>query len=481
MLLLSLLIPFWLGSFLVWFLFRVQMPRRSYLLMKCCLAVGIGSGISSCGFFLWSVVFHPARDGFVLLEIIFSLGLGSALFYAVKSHGRPNGSHLNDEQVPRLRMPSFLPLVFFIALIAATMTIAALSWNSPHGVWDGWAIWNMRARFLFRSGDQWRNTFSNSLAWSHPDYPLLIPALIARCWSYIGHETTVVPAAVSILFTFATAGLIFSSLSILRSTSQGLLAGLALLGTPFFIQQGASQEADIPLGFFFLATMVLLCLHDRLAKHDYSLLFLAGMTAGFSAWTKNEGLLFLAVVIVSRIAMWALAKKNKVFGRQLFSFAVGLGPILAMILYFKTQLAPPNDLLSSQGVQTTLDRLTDGSRYWQIGKTWAEEMIHFGNWAVSLPLLLAFYIAVVGIKLEERDRRGIASALIILCNLLAGYFFVYVISPYDLQWHLATSLKRLLLQVWPSALFTFFLLVSTPEESLQEKNCDLTQTRAGRT
>jgi len=44
-----------------------------------------------------------------------------------------------------------------------------------------------------------------------------------------------------------------------------------------------------------------------------------------------------------------------------------------------------------------------------------------------------------------------------------GYFAVYLITPYDLVWHLSHSLGRLFLQVWPSALFLFFLAIKGPE------------------
>jgi len=51
---------------------------------------------------------------------------------------------------------------------------------TPHGAWDAWAIWNLRARFLAGPGDAWRAAFDDALAWSHTDYPLLLPATVAR-------------------------------------------------------------------------------------------------------------------------------------------------------------------------------------------------------------------------------------------------------------------------------------------------------------
>jgi hypothetical protein len=325
----------------------------------------------------------------------------------------------------------------------------------------------MRARFLARGGDQWLDAFSRLLSSSQPDYPLLLPGIVARCWMYIGSETQVIPALVSMLFTFAIVGLIFSSLSIFRSKSQAFLGALVLLGTFFFIDHGASQYADVPLAFFFLATTALFCLYDRLSENNYGLLFLAGITAGFSAWTKNEGLLFLASIIVARFVVIVSLKGWKTILRQMFPFFIGLTPILIIIIYFKTQIAPPSVLLFSQGSEAVLEKLKDISRYFAISKAFVREIVHFDKGVVHPVPLLAFYLLCLGIKIEEKDKLSIATALITLCLMLAGYFFIYVITPLDLNWHLAHSLDRLLLQLWPSFLFVYFLIVAAPLQALR--------------
>src|SRR5438128_7423421 len=102
-------------------------------------------------------------------------------------------------------------------------------------------------------------------------------------------------------FTFGSMGLAYGSLTLLRSRGQGLLAGIVLLGTPFLIKHGASQYADVPLGFFFLATLVLFSLREREAGDRNGLPALAGLMAGLAAWTKNEGSFFVLVVLVARI------------------------------------------------------------------------------------------------------------------------------------------------------------------------------------
>jgi hypothetical protein len=60
---------------------------------------------------------------------------------------------------------------------------------------------------------------------------------------------------------------------------------------------------------------------------------------------------------------------------------------------------------------------------------------------------------------EEREDR---SSVLVLPLILAGYFFIYLITPYDLRWHLRFSLNRLFLQLWPSAVFLFFLAAPIP-------------------
>src|SRR6266550_538828 len=72
------------------------------------------------------------------------------------------------------------------------------------------------ARFLFLGGSHWRDGFSTLIPWSHSDYPPLVPAAIAHVWSYIGHDDPIVPAILGLVFTFATLGLLVSSLATLR-------------------------------------------------------------------------------------------------------------------------------------------------------------------------------------------------------------------------------------------------------------------------
>ena len=236
-------------------------PRsRSTLLLRISLSAGFGLAVFSITYFLarWSGFLHLwAIDGAscaILLIAVMSL----------RKHriGAAPNLEAQDHKTPRCLLISF-----GVALLAALYSGILRAVIRPYGSgWDSFAIWNLHARFLFRGGIDWRDGFSPLIPWSHPDYPLLLPAAIAHFWTVMGRETTAVPAVIGLVFTFSTVALLFSGLDILVSRTSALLGAMCLLSTPFFIDLGTWQYADVPLSFFILATLVLLHLHDRLAK-----------------------------------------------------------------------------------------------------------------------------------------------------------------------------------------------------------------------
>jgi hypothetical protein len=336
----------------------------------------------------------------------------------------------------------------------------------PHGDgWDAYAIWNLHARFLFLGGDHWRDGFSSLIPRSHPDYPVLLPAAIAHFWCYLGYDSPAVPAIIGLAFSFITVGLLFSSLDRLRGRIAAILGGLALVSTPFFVEQGSSQYADIPLSFFFLVAIALPFLsYDRSgdsASHR-RLLALAGLACGFAAWTKNEGLLFLfAVVLAQTIAIFR--RKSESVSREwrdgnwpsLTVLFLSMIPALVLIAWFKHAVAPSGDLFSSPPEMS--HKLLSPSRYWAVLQWYAKEFLRFGHWLfLPITLLLAVFCFM---RVRPAHIKGhiFRTSVWTLVVTLVGYFVIYVITPYDLYWHLRFSLNRLFLQLWPCAIFLFFV------------------------
>jgi hypothetical protein len=146
-------------------------------------------------------------------------------------------------------------------------------------------------------------------------------------------------------------------------------------------------------------------------------------------------------------------------------FAAGLMPILLVLIYFKLTISAHSWLLSAEG-PNLIGKLTDFSRYRTILDSFVREGLGFRNWPAVVPLL-AFYLLLLGIRIETKQRASIAGLLIALGVMLAGYFMIFVITPRDLVWHLST-VDRLYAQLWPTFIFIFFLIVRTPEQAFIE-------------
>jgi hypothetical protein len=338
----------------------------------------------------------------------------------------------------------------------AALCVGVRVFTTPHGDWDAWASWNMKARMIYLGGDHWRDVFSGLLPDAVPEYPLLLPLSVANLWLTVDSSAAIAPALLVAAFACATVLTLASGLSLLRSKSQGLLAGTVLAATPFFVIHGSSQYADVPLACFFLSTIVLLALYGR--EPDSRLLLLAGLTAGFAAWTKNEGLVFLVAVAASRL----------IFGRRrraLLWYLAGAAPPIIMVVYLKWFLASAsNQMLAGQGLHSTLDRLADISRYRIIASAFVGQFAQLGDWPISILLLLLLYAVVQGFRDKAERGPGFRPLSAILILMLAAYLGFYLVTPFDLQFHLQVSLNRLMIQLWPSALFVYFLAVRRPEE-----------------
>ncbi|MGH7830218.1 MAG: glycosyltransferase family 39 protein, partial [Candidatus Binatia bacterium] len=269
------------------------------------------------------------------------------------------------------------------------------------------------------------------------------------------------------LFTLGAILLLTSAVSRIRGRAQGFLAGILLIGTPYFITHGISQYSDIPLAFFFLASFAAAALHDWDQNQSPKYLVLAGVMAGLAAWTKNEGLLFIAAFFLARFGVKLRRQGPRTACRELFLMGAGLLPVLAVVFYVKTQLYAPQTILETRGIPYNFGNFLDLSRYLRILFVYKKKLIEFGHWPLSLPVLLVFYGLWIGASRSRRTKAAGGSMLLTLLFMLGGYFVVFLSTPHSLGWHLRTSIDRLFLCLWPSFLLAYFLIVKTPNEAVQ--------------
>src|SRR5207237_7498520 len=138
-----------------------------------------GIGLTSCLFFLCRL----AAPGFPRLSLFIEIAVFGWLVFAIVRKRIPPGQTGGAAGFP------FTLLLLTALLIAAAIVSSAMTdaWEAnPQGNWDAWSIWNLRARFLAAEGNLPHRAWSPALSWTHPEYPLLVSAFVARCLTYAG-------------------------------------------------------------------------------------------------------------------------------------------------------------------------------------------------------------------------------------------------------------------------------------------------------
>jgi hypothetical protein len=60
--------------------------------------------------------------------------------------------------------------------------------------------------------------------------------------------------------------------------------------------------------------------------------------------------------------------------------------------------------------------------------------------------------AGLGFSIDAKSLRAWMAGAATLVAAAAGYFAAYVLSPFELEWHVSTSMGRLVTQLWPAAI-----------------------------
>ena len=326
----------------------------------------------------------------------------------------------------------------------------------PHGGTDGHAIWNSHARYLYRDPTSWQQHFQNTF---HPDYPLLLPSLVARGWRYAGVDLPDLGGLVGLLFPFVAIAILGTALAELRGAAAGIFVAFTLLTTPFYMVLGTHQEADIPLSTFVLSTIVLIYLYFKQEAPPKGLLLLAGFLAGSAAWTKNEGILFLAAASIT-LAVPLLWKPRAALPRVLL-FLLGASLPLAILAYFKIAIAPQTDLFQDRQLAELSAKVMDLDRYAITFGSFLSTAWVFGQWTIPPVVPLFAFLVRRGFDWLEIGTFRWRTAAGIPLIVLSGYYCIYIITPIDLPVHLESSLNRLLMHIWPSVIFLIGLVAKT--------------------
>jgi hypothetical protein len=416
-------------------------------------AVPLGAGLSS-------LIFFAFRRPMFTVEFALLILLGVAWYVRRPRSVSPG---IGVIHLP----PASLLLAALVGFVTAGLLFIVN--QNPHGDWDAFAIWNSHARYLYRDGPAWKEHIQNTF---HPDYPLLVPALNARAWRYTGREIPETGGWLGSIFTLSGVAILLATLHELRNVRVAMLMALVLLGTPFYLEYGAAQSADVPLSVFMVGTIALLCIYSQRAPSERGLLVLAGFLAGCAGWTKNEGLLFLGAISIAvgvpivavalggaGLTRWAQVQgRLSLTGQRFAAFFSGLLLPLAVIVFFKLTIAGPSELTWNRHYPEVVEKIMSVERYGAILSSFGRTLWTFGEWAINPVIPLALFLGFSAIDRGTLRNWGFATGAATLAIVFAGYFATYLIAPYELHWILSGSNSRLFLHLWPSSLLLAGLL-----------------------
>ncbi|WP_162127095.1 hypothetical protein [Flavobacterium phycosphaerae] len=378
------------------------------------------------------VVFLFLRINFTLFEAVFTL---VPLAYIISEIKKAKKIAFTTAHISNVSTPLLVVILAGLSVFSYRFFNLSVRW----GDWDAWAIWSQHAKFL-ADGAYFQNLFTEDLAWTHPDYPLLVSSIIAVFWKSLGVYSAYVPAVFAYLIAVSLVLTILASFFEKKFFVLGVSLFLIMSGTSVLFPFVTTQQADTILGTFILITIVLLnhLPNDKPVFH----LLLIGFFAATCGWIKNEGLAFFA--------LFAFCFSIKYFREKnwIKYFFAGAALPLLVVLVFKFTCAPSSDLVNGHNEYAT--KIFDFSRY--------KTIYDFASNYIVENCKFLMYTIVVMLVINYRYYTSLT--FVVIFGLLTVYFFTYVLTPNDLTWHLTTSLYRLIHQVFPVLLYSLFFSAS---------------------
>jgi hypothetical protein len=291
----------------------------------------------------------------------------------------------------------------------------------------------------------------------HLDYPPLFPLMVATIYTLIGHVDDILGKAVNFLFLVTAVATVLSLIATTLNRRLAIVWAFLLVAIPLFnsslLDSRAMGYADYALGILIMMSLAHLYRVERgdgLAHAGLALLF-----AGLAALTKNEGLVFLLVVTVL-LAVLVIPRLRKetpsaASVRRLFGLlALAVVPVVVWQALIRS-LGIQSDLLTARNWHLLIPALP--GRAWTILRFVRES----SSFRSDYPWLAMSYLLSAVLLAINRVRAGTAVFLAVSAQI-ASYFLVYLLTPYDLNWHLATTFDRLVTQIAPSLIVLLGLL-----------------------
>ena len=389
------------------------------------------------------LIFHSLRNSLLACTILAIIGL---VCYSVM--------FIKDVKLKTFSWNSIIKI--FGVLLTCVLFIGPVMFIPLYGTdWDARSIWFLHAKMVYYAG-----SFSLSSGWlhpsvyfSHPDYPNLVPTLAAQIPYVFGFWNEYLPKASLFFLIIPAIMMIFS----FYRRSFSFLVLMILI--PFsFSSKLWNGYMDGHLTLYFALSLLLL---GRYIKNSKPIdLISSAFCLLILIYLKNEGLLAAlsgTLAICLTVILMKIKISIRVLIKDYWKYLVGLLVILipfGLWNLYKHQWGLTNDLAIgvSDTLKQFLTRITDGSYKLIIGNV--HDQLNDG-------LMIFGFLLFGSLALKKRIPREIIPILFASLIYCLGIIAIYMITPYDLVWHLHTSVARTILTATVGLyVASFYLLIN---------------------
>ncbi|HEY2932860.1 MAG TPA: hypothetical protein VGK99_14040 [Acidobacteriota bacterium] len=350
--------------------------------------------------------------------------------------------------VQRFHGKRFTPLGWiFVAMTCCFLWQVALR---PITLWDGRSVWLFHAKRLHYAGMMLKqDLLHQDSQWAHSDYPLFYPTLLAY-FSPATEPFNERMAALGIGVCFGAAVILLWRLTM---ACLGTCAATAIAVTWMLLmwRLTAGGYADGIL------TLLLGCEFFGLLLGSRRIGLVA---AGAAAITKLEGLIFALVILIVLDLVTRAAERGATYKRVLEGMVV----LPAVVhLFWSRAIGLAGTYPSFHRIKTTQEllyrlkvMLAETSKVLTTGGYLNAETVIWQGFVFAVAGLVILAYSKTG-----RSRATWAAVAIILLSLVF-VLFNFLVTPYDVQWHVASSIDRLLFLPSLIGMALFFLATCKP-------------------
>lgn len=407
--------------------------------------ISLGLGLTSVLFWQFTLISNGNNKYYYLYEITICFILAILAY----KKGTTTKNKLNI----KLANPKIAYLAYFLLFLQIILIILSC-FQIPLGMWDAQAIWNLKAKFLAFGNENWSKIFENRFDYIHRDYPMLLPATIARAFYYTNDSNYIISIFYAIFFTSSCLLLLYKYLEKQTNAYIGITSIIIITSNMDFIIYGSWQYADIPISlYFFISIYYLSKFIKSLKTNDFKACVLF---SSLTPWIKNEGKIFILTYIA---ILLYITYKNKKQSIKYFVFYI---PSLISLYQVKVLSNCTNDLINK--ITERLSCLINVERHKLIIS------YIFTNIPFYYIALLTF-IVIYTLNNSINTKKTYLVSIPIIINSFA-YYCIYLLTPNDLYWQLETSCVRVYLQLLPSIIFIFFTIIHSEYKLFEEKATD---------